>query len=306
MIYYLLSFLIGIFATLLMLPMLRVIAFRIGMVSNENARSSHIGTVPNVGGMVMFIYAVANILFWSLHTELQFSEMIRVNMSFICVAVMAVVGMIDDVRDIPAFVKLVIEIVVCSAYMIVVSRSVHLSMAVGVLIMLTIINAYNLIDGIDGLALGILLTLSLSCAVCLSASVLGSMLGVAIVLLIFNMFQDRWKVFLGDGGTLSIGFLLAVGLLKMDFVVDDSCGFAEWTMKYVDVSFKVLCCLSLPVIDMVRVALMRIINHESPFKADRRHLHHILIDKGLPHWKATLLIVMANAIPIVIYDIYCT
>lgn len=302
MVNYLLLFLIGILATLLMLPIFREIALGTGMVSNENSRSSHTGSVPNIGGMVMTVYAIAHILYWSTHTRLPFGDMIRINMSMICVLVMAFVGMIDDVRDMSALVKLIIEIVVCSAYLIVVSGSVNVSMLVGVLIMLTIINSYNLIDGIDGLALGILLTLSLSRVACVSASILG----VTIVLLVFNMIQDKWKVFLGDGGTLSIGFLLAVSLLRMDFIVSDSCEFGEWTMKYVDISLRVLCCLSLPIIDMARVALVRIINHESPFKADRRHLHHILIDKGLPHWGATLLIVMLNAIPIVVYDIYCT
>ena len=162
-------------------------------------------------------------------------------------------------------------------------------------------NAYNLIDGIDGLAgsVGAMMSLVFGLffvvfgdfqAAIISFVLLSSLLGF----LKHNLSKTR-KIFMGDSGSLFVGFLLmlqAIYFLKLDF--STQAAFLPNKLIFVYALF------AFPILDTVRVFVLRIANGRSPFSADRNHLHHKLLDLGLSHKKSSAVIVISNITLVVI------
>ena len=166
------------------------------------------------------------------------------------------------------------------------------------LLIVFIINAYNLIDGINGL-LG-----SLSLIVCLTFSYLFfrmeehglallsvSMAGAILGFLRYN--AGRARIFMGDAGAYSIGFMisiLTIQLIELNKVQDLTPG-----NFYVDsVPAVAIAILFVPIFDTLRVVVIRLVQGKSPFIADRNHLHHRLLDTGMSHTQATLVLAGFN------------
>ena len=159
---------------------------------------------------------------------------------------------------------------------------IWLSIPLALLIMITIINAYNLVDGIDGLAASIS-TVALSCfAICFfwigrnflaltAVSMIGSLLGF----LIFNLSEKR-KIFMGDTGSLVIGFLLAVLSIRL-LALDEGLSQLPFNSQYVPLMMGTF--ILIPLFDVLRVFSIRILQGNSPFLPDRNHIHHVVIDK---------------------------
>ena len=164
-----------------------------------------------------------------------------------------------------------------------------------------IINAFNLIDGVDGLAgsLGLLTMtvfgtyftmVDMPAYAAVSFAMAGSLLGF----LLFNF--NPAKIFLGDSGSLLLGLLNAVLVLKF-ISVGDSSALPFQVESVVAVGISIL---MIPLLDTLRVFSIRILGGRSPFSPDRNHIHHILLDIGLNHKMVTLSCVMLNAMFIAI------
>jgi len=166
-----------------------------------------------------------------------------------------------------------------------------------VFVIIVIVNSFNLIDGIDGLAssIGILSSvffgfwfyISGNIEYCLiSAALLGSLLGFFR----FNVFDGKFKIFMGDTGSMIVGLLIAAQVIMFN---EKNIGFTSaFTIKSAPaVSIAVLI---IPLYDTLRVFIIRMSRGRSPFSADKNHLHHCMLKLGFTHVQSTFIIVFAN------------
>jgi UDP-N-acetylmuramyl pentapeptide phosphotransferase/UDP-N-acetylglucosamine-1-phosphate transferase len=171
------------------------------------------------------------------------------------------------------------------------------SLALSYLTIIVVINSYNLIDGVDGLAssLGVL-TLSIFgiyfFAIDMQAYALlaFAMVGSLVAFLIFN--RHPAKIFMGDSGSLMIGLINAILVIKF-INVADSAGVTIPVDSAVTVGFTVL---FVPLLDTLRVFSIRIFKGKSPFTPDRNHIHHLLLQRGLSHNAVSFVCVSINII----------
>jgi UDP-N-acetylmuramyl pentapeptide phosphotransferase/UDP-N-acetylglucosamine-1-phosphate transferase len=170
-----------------------------------------------------------------------------------------------------------------------------------VFIIVLIINALNLVDGIDGLAasIGIIASLFFGTWFLLSGDygytiLAASLLGALIVFLFFNLSNGPKKIFMGDTGSLVIGFTLAVMAIRFNEI--DAAGRSIVNLKSTpSVSIAVLI---VPLFDTLRVIVLRWHNRQSFFRADNRHIHHMMLRTGFSHRRATLYISLFNILMI--------
>ena len=168
-----------------------------------------------------------------------------------------------------------------------------------------IINAINLIDGVNGLSSGYCV---LACSVFsiyfymlgdLTMTVLGLVcIGALVPFFIHNVFGDTSRMFIGDGGTLVMGLVMSVFVTR---VLEGSSGggrFAEAGMGLIPFTLSVL---SIPVFDTLRVMGSRIWRGRSPFRPDKTHLHHLFIDTGFSHPGTTFCILTLNTLVIAVW-----
>jgi UDP-N-acetylmuramyl pentapeptide phosphotransferase/UDP-N-acetylglucosamine-1-phosphate transferase len=166
-----------------------------------------------------------------------------------------------------------------------------------VFIIVLVINAVNLIDGIDGLAasVGIIASLFFGVWFILSedygfAAMAAALLGSLIVFLFYNLSNGRMKIFMGDTGSIVIGFTLVVMAIRFNEL--DAAG-----RSFIDLASTPsvsIAVLIIPLYDTLRVILLRFKNHQSVFTADTRHIHHMMLRLGFSHKRATLYISIFN------------
>jgi UDP-N-acetylmuramyl pentapeptide phosphotransferase/UDP-N-acetylglucosamine-1-phosphate transferase len=164
--------------------------------------------------------------------------------------------------------------------------------------MIVVINAFNLIDGIDGLAAGVAILTSLSFGIfffiegriefCIMAVAL---IGTLVSFFRFNVFSKKNKIFMGDTGSLIIGTVMSVMLINFNQM---NIGLISSTALN-NAPAVSMAILIIPMIDTLRVFTIRLVNGQSPFHADRKHLHHRLLDLGFNHIQSTIILLTANA-----------
>jgi UDP-GlcNAc:undecaprenyl-phosphate GlcNAc-1-phosphate transferase len=295
-------------ATLLVLvltPGVIWLARRIGAVDPPGPRGVHQRPVPRMGGVAIFLAAVSPLVI-SLFVQNALGEEAgsvqwQLAMLLCASALVFVVGLVDDLRHLPARFKLVMELLVagllCFAGVRISSVAVtdqwvlHLGGWGSLLTVLWIVgvtNAVNLSDGLDGLAAGIC---ALACGVlAVFALWRGDMVMVLLLLallgslggfLIFNFNPAR--VFMGDSGSLFLGF--TIGACSVMGVARSG--------VLVGLTLPAL-ALGIPLFDMLFSALRRFLEGRSVFAPDRGHFHHRLLDLGLPQRQAVLLIYLAT------------
>lgn len=164
-------------------------------------------------------------------------------------------------------------------------------------LMIIIINAVNLIDGIDGLAAtsSIIATGTFGYWFLLSGNenytiMAASLMGALIGFLRFNLSTGKNKIFMGDTGSLIIGFLLAAMCIRFN---ETNAGASTW--HDLDSAPAIsIAILIVPLFDTLRVFTVRLFYHQHPFTADNRHIHHLLLRAGFSHRRATFLMCMAQ------------
>ena len=164
---------------------------------------------------------------------------------------------------------------------------------------IVIINAFNLMDGIDGLAAGLSMMVALIFGswflisghldyAILSVSLIGAIAGFFY----YNVYGKEYKIFMGDTGSLMIGTIISILVIQFnEFNIDQTQPFSISSTPVI--SFGIL---AYPLIDILRVMAIRIKNQRSPFSADKNHLHHRLLALGFSHIKATYTIIGVNFI----------
>lgn len=304
------SYLVGILSFALgalFMPIVLRIAKAKGFVVRPNKRMSHEGEIPNIGGL--------NICFSFMLTYLLFTPIDQNHFFLIGLFIIMVVGFIDDVLILRPMAKLIGESLAGIALIGFADlRITHLhglfgigeievvaSYLLSLFVLLAIINAINLIDGIDGLAsgLGILYCLFFAFYFGLAGEGLWSntavaMIGVLAVFFIYNVFGKRDKIFMGDSGSLLLGYLLTAFVFHF-CEINAYEAVPEW-LHMEAAPAVAICVLTIPLFDMLRVGITRIKQHRSPFEPDKNHIHHLLLRAGLNHIQTTCVILCVSAL----------
>lgn len=288
----------------LTIPFIRSRAYQFGLVDKPNHRKLHHTPVPLVGGISVFatIVVVLALCGVSLHGAAE-------NVSVMLAAVaMLVAGAWDDKSGIRPIYRLLIQaacaytvasagIRITSLYGILGIGDIPLAMQyiITVVVITGVVNAFNLMDGIDGL-LGslVLITAAVFAAMAWYLHATEVMLlmfavaGAVTGFLRYNFSGTGSKVFMGDAGALSLGFILVVSAIRLlNLAEGQTIAVQTKTMLLISSVFFV------PVLDSLRVYAARLMRGTSPFKADKTHLHHLFLSLGFSHKIVSVIITMA-------------
>jgi UDP-GlcNAc:undecaprenyl-phosphate GlcNAc-1-phosphate transferase len=289
------SFLIAMFVSMILIPPLMRAAGRLGFVDIPDARKVHTQVVPRIGGIAMVCGTLLSMLLWM--------PIDRQVLAFVAgIVIIAGFGIWDDRHDLDYRVKFfgqLLAVLLAVLYGGVVITHIplwpgealppYVAIPLTVFVLLGITNAINLSDGLDGLAGGTsLLSIGMiallgyraddAVVVLAAITLMGSLLGF----LRYNTYPAT--VFMGDGGSQFLGF--AAGVLAILLTQD------EHPMLS---SALPLLLLGLPILDTLYVMCLRIARGQSPFHADKNHIHHKLLSLGLDHYEAVFLIYLVQA-----------
>lgn len=282
-------------------PLAKAFAKKVGAIDvPKDARRVHDHPIPRLGGLAIFLgFVIGVVLFAKIDTQLRGILLGSV--------VIVAVGVIDDITPLPALVKFGVQIIASLIAVAFGVRMEHLSNPIWwssqeyinlgvfsipftVLWIVGVTNSVNLIDGLDGLAVGVsaiasmaMLAIALVLGQWNTTIVLAALVGACIGFMPYNM--NPAKIFMGDTGALLLGYVLATvsvtGLLKF----------------YAIVSFIVpLLALGLPIFDTLFAIIRRLLKGQNPMSPDRGHFHHRLIDMGLSQKQAVAILYSISAI----------
>ncbi len=299
----LISAIVAMIINLRSIPVIINISGLRGLMDNPVKRSSHKTPTPTFGGVAIFAGILIGYMIWNFN-----DEGILIHKVFAGTVILFFLGVKDDLYALSPTKKILVQII--ASAIVVFGSDLRISDLFGIFgisqipyilsILLTIfifvamINAFNLIDGIDGLAGGIAMIASTGFGLwflvnhhyslaCLALCLAGSLIGF----LRYNFSQTQ-KIFMGDTGSLIIGYLITVLAVKfIHFNVTH-----DWKSDLAFVSAPVIAIviLVIPIFDTIRVFGIRILRGKSPFKADRLHMHHLLIDNNLSHIQASFIL----------------
>ena len=289
---------------ILLARLLMDFGYKLGLVDQPNERSSHTKIVPRVGGLAIFLpYLVLGLGFY-----LTGYDYLQLNSGYwIGLGAIVALGTLDDRLDLSSTLKFLIQFAVAAYYVLSTGNYVDnlyglfgigalpswLGISLSIITVVYLINAVNLIDGVDGLAAGIsLLALFLFSTLMGGGEYLITSIFIGLGLIVFMGFNysNKRKIFLGDAGSLSLGFIIAT--FAMEFLHSGNAHHLHLNLNPVIVAILIL---GYPVADTIRVFAIRISMGLSPFNADRRHMHHVLLDKGFSHFGTTTFIMTVMA-----------
>lgn len=282
--------------SLILLILLRPLAVKFNLVDYPNERKSHIGNIPLTGGICVFLGLSISYLFFIEFDK--FSSVLLITASLILI-----LGVWDDFANLKPQTKIIFQSFLSGIMIYVTDVKLEsfgdlfgvsyplelgiLSIPITIIAVIALTNAINMIDGLDGLAAGMVvlaiigligfnLTVELSPITCI-------FLAVASALLPFIFFNvapyPKMKVFLGDGGSLFLGYIISWALIySAENINNFTPSFALW-------------CVAIPLFDFFVVIILRIVNKHSLVIARKDHLHHFLGNLGLSKKLILLLII---------------
>lgn len=296
----LVTFTISLIVSYFCLPIIIKVSNLKNLMAEPNNRDVHSTKTPNLGGVAIFVAIFLMIPF--LGNYFETTQLLNLSGSML---IMFFIGLVDDLIGMRPKSKLIGQILVALSITLLTNLRIEnlfgilgiyelpyvISVFTTVLVYVTIINAYNLIDGVDGLAGSFAITANLifGCIFYMNGNYFLSALSMALIgalvsFLIFN-FSKTKKIFMGDTGSMLIGFLLAYQAINFMTV-----GFNEnFTMIDSKSVIYFLALFSFPLVDTIRVFFIRIKAGKSPFSADNNHIHHNLLAYGLKHWEISLI-----------------
>lgn len=300
--------------TLWLYPKMLKIAKEKNITDNPNIRKLQKRPVPVVGGIT-----VCWGIFSSLFPYIIIVEQTIPTVLILAVIIMLYLGTVDDIITLSPSLRFFFEIIIVVLLMFtedLVINNFHglwgytiiptwLSYLITIIACVGLINAINMIDGVDGLSSGYCI---------LTFSIIGVLMGMTdnyfnaimafitvgslIPFFIHNVFGDKTKMFIGDGGTCVLGILASWFLMSLF-------NNAAHITVQTEYNFGIIPCAlaiwTIPVFDTVKVMIMRIIKGRSPFTPDRNHLHHLFLDYGFSHITTTCCIIFVQSFIFVIW-----
>lgn len=309
------SFIVSIVVTITAIPVIINISKLKDLMAEIELRSSHEELTPTLGGVAIFAATLISYFIWDNPNEGH-----EIHLAVAVLIILFFLGIKDDILILSPKKKLFIQI--AASLLLITFGDLRISTFYGLLginhipyiisiaftlfIIIAIINAINLLDGIDGLAgtVGfvasaifayLFYSLGLFALATLALSLAGSLVGF----LRFN-WSTKNKIFMGDTGSMILGFLLAFFAVKY-IVFNSSYVYDPRLVK--DAPILTIIILLLPLFDTLRMFIIRISTGVSPFKGDRKHLHHVLIDNGFSHFGATMILIAFNLSVLALYTL---
>jgi UDP-N-acetylmuramyl pentapeptide phosphotransferase/UDP-N-acetylglucosamine-1-phosphate transferase len=289
------------------IPSIIRIALEKNLVDEPGDRRSHEVRTPSLGGVAIFAGSIFSITLWTPFGEFH-------NLQYILCAfiIIFLIGVKDDISPVSPSKKLVAQVLAAS--ILALKSGIMLNSFYGlfgiydwlpswiyplvsIFTILVITNAFNLIDGINGLA-GSIATISMCVLGCWFflighiefATFAFANAGAIMAFLRYNYTPAR--IFMGDTGALLIGMVVSILVIKFIDLNNDLD--SENPFRFSGGPVVAIGIIIIPFFDTLRVFTTRIIRGNSPFKPDRRHIHHLLIDFGCSHMQATGVLVFVN------------
>ena len=294
--------------TYYLIPKIRTVSLKLNLTDTPDSRSSHANITPSFGGVAFYI----SYIFTLFGIQFFFKDQISLTL-LVSISVLFFTGILDDIMNMPAKYKFFgqflgvallmfqpdFRILTLHGFMGIYEIPLVVSIGGSMFFLLGLINAFNLIDGIDGLTAitGIIVAsfysfmfyqLGYFYYFYISITTIATLLAF----LRFN-FSNKRKIFMGDTGSLSIGLVL--GLLTLKLMTSDAV-YTALNFNQKQLPLLLLGVLFVPILDTFRVMFIRFLKGVSMFKPDRNHLHHIIVDFGLSHRKASFCIGTVNLI----------
>lgn len=310
-----LAFLVACFVSIVSIPVVIKISELKSLMEKPGERRSHSTPTPTFGGIAIFAAILIAYFLWP---SIDQTDVYRTDLSVAGMTILFFIGIKDDLVGIDPNKKILFQVLAAMIliffgdlrvdYLYGIMGLHHIDEVISILltcfIFIALTNAINLIDGIDGLAGGIatiasgtfgawfLLTNHFTMA-CLAFTLAGALLGF----LRFN-FSKTSKIFMGNTGSLIIGFMLAFFAVRF---VSLNASYRFEPTAFFNAPIIAIVILIVPIFDTLRVFLVRILARRSPFSADRNHMHHILLDNGLTHAQATVVLCGASLLNTILF-----
>ena len=312
------SLLLAFLITYLAIPSIVNVANLKHLYDVPNGRASHKIKTPTLGGMAMYAGFIISIMIFLYIPNIPYIQYVIAG-----IIIVFFIGLKDDVITIAPMIKFIGELF--AATIIIDLGDIRLRGLYGlfgitdigyygsdfltIFVIIAIVNAFNLIDGIDGLAAGVgilasitfgawfLITSHITPEHLQLAIMACALIGSLLAFLWFNLFSKKNKVFMGDIGSLLLGFVMSIFAIKFNDLnnVMGQDPLRIWAAPAVSIGILIV-----PIYDTVRVSIVRLFHGRSPFKADREHVHHYLVDLTGSHKKATGIILIFNVLFIAI------
>ena len=293
---------------LAIIPFIKKVAVHVGAMDIPDARKVHKVPIPRLGGLGIYMgFLLGYILFGTMS--------LKMNAILIGSIIIIITGIVDDIKPIPAKIKLLFQIIAASVVAIygkILLQDLSafdfyinfgdFSYLITVIFIVAIINCINLIDGLDGLAAGLSSIYFITIGIVivgwkhtfgLDAIITFIMLGATLGFLCHNF--NPAKIFMGDSGSMFLGYVIAVVALL---------GFKNVTLTTLLVP---ICLLAVPILDTLFAMLRRIVNKKPMFEPDKQHLHHQLLTLNLSHRNVVLVIYTLDilfALAMLVYMLY--
>lgn len=285
-------------------PIIRVARAK-HLFDTGGGRKIHKKVVPPLGGVAIYIGFTLSTILSSDGLSID-----RLKYIFAAILLMFFIGLKDDLMEISAIKKFAVQLF-ASAILVLLGH-VHFTNLYGIfgiyelnpisgvilslLAINAIINAYNLIDGVDGLASGLAMLASASFGLWffLHGHVQYSIMSFALAgslgaFFLYNVFGHTNKLFMGDTGSLIVGLVISTLVIKFnEFSIVDK--HVLWAKAPV----LSLAIIIVPVVDMLRVMSLRLAQGKSPFSADNNHIHHRLLVLFPKHFTVTMILIAGN------------
>jgi UDP-GlcNAc:undecaprenyl-phosphate/decaprenyl-phosphate GlcNAc-1-phosphate transferase len=312
--------LFGFIVTYLIIPVIINVVKIKRLFEKVSDRSSHTSPVPSFGGVAFFIVILLSLSFaGQIYTGNQVLALLP------GVIVVFFTGLKDDMTGTKPTTKIYAQLIAgislilypqfeisnLNGFLGIFEISEWVVIPLGLLIIVFFINAFNLIDGIDGLAalIGIVIFLFYGVIFALVGdwlmlSVSLSMIGAFIAFLRFNFSRKGKKIFLGDTGSLLIGFTI---ISFVFYIMSKEYATQLTTIVPVqNLPLILIAILFVPIYDALRIFINRISQGRSPFSADRGHMHHIVLDSfGLSHRRTSFIIAILNVLLVLTMTVVC-
>lgn len=294
-------------------PYVLVMARKGSMLDTPDSRKLQKEPVPVLGGVAVSFGILVGLLVCCSFSEL-FGLTFRLPAFSIIysMVIMLLVGAIDDSIGLSPFVRFIIEILVLLCIMAssggcinslhglwgVFDFSMWIAIPLTLFACVGIINAINMIDGVNGLSssLCIISNLLFGCAFVQSGMLTTGIINITMAasllpFLFHNVFGLRSKMFIGDAGTMVMGTVMSYDVIQI-LRADTNIIWMQYTEQGMGLVAFALSVLAVPVGDTLRVMTLRIVHHTSPFLPDKTHLHHVLMEYSQSHTLTTLMEVL--------------
>ena len=301
--------LVAMLTSALVFPFALRFALKHDIVDKPNARKLQRSPVPVFGGVVVYSGILAGGL-----VLLFFFRSPMLAWILFSVALMMVIGTWDDINGLPAFVRLLVEVLLVGGF--IATTGIYIdnlhglwgvyemdplyAIPISIFAGVGTINAINMIDGVDGYSSGYAMLACLCFALAFHSAWTPGMVcltliagGALLPFFMHNVFGARSRMFIGDGGTLMLGMLLTSLAFS---ALSSKVGLGPLEDQNVCIPALVIGVGCIPLFDAVRVMFVRMIHGKSPLKADKSHLHHLFIDMGFSHLGAAMFIIQMNIV----------